>query len=45
MEDATIAGGAAASVPEPPKPRGDYKEKIFMEKMKCLDESHSERSK
>ncbi|KAI8428797.1 hypothetical protein MSG28_007469 [Choristoneura fumiferana] len=45
VEDATIAGGAAASVPVPPMPRGDYKEKIFMEKMKCLDESHSERSK
>ncbi|XP_063532106.1 uncharacterized protein LOC134742853 [Cydia strobilella] len=44
VEDATLAGGAAAT-PVTRKPREDLKDKILTEKMKCLDETHSERSK
>ncbi|KAM3961875.1 uncharacterized protein ACR2FA_003960 [Aphomia sociella] len=44
VEDATLAGGAAAVVAKSAStPRGDYKDKIYMEKLKCLDDSHSER--
>ncbi|XP_052752567.1 uncharacterized protein LOC113512229 [Galleria mellonella] len=44
VEDATLAGGAAAAVANTATaPREDYKEKINMEKLKCLDENHSER--
>lgn len=44
VEDATLAGGAAAAVEQIPTPRGDYKDKIYMEKLKCMDESHSEKT-
>ncbi|XP_028174386.1 uncharacterized protein LOC135071298 [Ostrinia nubilalis] len=43
VEDATLAGGAAAASGAVVTSRGDYKEKIFMEKLKCMDENHSER--
>ncbi|KAJ8732454.1 hypothetical protein PYW07_015053 [Mythimna separata] len=44
VEDATLAGGAAAASSQAklPTPRGDYRDKIYMEKLKCMDESHSE---
>ncbi|XP_059061388.1 uncharacterized protein LOC131854307 [Achroia grisella] len=43
VEDATLAGGAAAAVASTAiAPRADYKDKIYMEKLKCLDEHHSE---
>ncbi|XP_072940446.1 uncharacterized protein [Epargyreus clarus] len=42
VEDATLGSATATSNSAPP--RGDYKDKIFMEKLKCLDDSHSERS-
>ncbi|XP_075970154.1 uncharacterized protein LOC142972763 [Anticarsia gemmatalis] len=42
VEDATIAGGAAAAAAQA-TPRGDYKDKIFMEKLQCMDDRHSER--
>ncbi|XP_063378810.1 uncharacterized protein LOC134665766 isoform X1 [Cydia fagiglandana] len=46
VEDATLTGGAAVAPPVARKPpRQDLKEKILTEKMKCLDETHSERSK
>ncbi|RVE40246.1 hypothetical protein evm_015104, partial [Chilo suppressalis] len=45
VEDATLAGGAAAvaSVPAAP-PRGDIKDQVYMEKLKSMDDNHSERS-
>ncbi|KAJ0180152.1 hypothetical protein K1T71_004743 [Dendrolimus kikuchii] len=43
VEDATLAGGAAAAAAVTTTPRDDYKDKIFMEKLKCMDENHSER--
>ncbi|XP_026729795.1 uncharacterized protein LOC113495322 [Trichoplusia ni] len=42
VEDATLAGGAAAAITQP-TPRGDFRDKIYIEKLKCMDESHSER--
>ncbi|KOB72326.1 Coiled-coil-helix-coiled-coil-helix domain-containing protein 6-like protein [Operophtera brumata] len=42
VEDATIAGGAAAG--SPATPRGDYKDKVYMERLRCMDENHSERT-
>ncbi|KAJ8732313.1 hypothetical protein PYW08_015043 [Mythimna loreyi] len=44
VEDATLAGGAAAASSQAslPTPRGDYRDKIYIEKLKCMDESHSE---
>ncbi|XP_026328970.1 uncharacterized protein LOC113236957 [Hyposmocoma kahamanoa] len=48
VEDAALAGGAAAAVAKASAtghaPRGDYKDKIFIEKLKCLDDSHSEKT-
>lgn len=48
VEDATLAGGAAAAVAKASATghvsRGDYKDKIFIEKLKCLDDSHSEKT-
>ncbi|XP_047986358.1 MICOS complex subunit mic25a-like [Leguminivora glycinivorella] len=44
VEDAALAGGAAVP-PVIRKPREDLKDKILNEKMTCLDETHSERSK
>ncbi|KAG6453528.1 uncharacterized protein LOC115445657 [Manduca sexta] len=41
VEDATLAGGVAAAAAG--TPRGDYKDKMFMEKLKYMDEHHSER--
>ncbi|KAF9796127.1 hypothetical protein SFRURICE_013591 [Spodoptera frugiperda] len=41
VEDATLVGGTAA-VTTQPTPRGDYRDKIFIEKLKCMDENHSE---
>ncbi|XP_013196709.2 uncharacterized protein LOC106139759 [Amyelois transitella] len=43
VEDATLAGGAASAASAQAPPRGDYKDKIFMEKLTCLDENHSEK--
>ncbi|CAH0749949.1 unnamed protein product [Diatraea saccharalis] len=43
VEDATLAGGAAvASEPDAP-PRGDFKDHIYMEKLQCIDDKHSEK--
>lgn len=42
MEDATLAGGAAPAVP-PSKPKVEYRDKLYSEKLKCMDDSHSER--
>ncbi|KAF9422804.1 hypothetical protein HW555_001588, partial [Spodoptera exigua] len=41
VEDATLAGGAAAATAQPTS-RGDYRDKIFIEKLKCMDDTHSE---
>ncbi|KAL0840735.1 hypothetical protein ABMA28_015923 [Loxostege sticticalis] len=43
VEDATLAGGAAAASGAMVTHRGDYKDLIFMERLKCMDEKHSER--
>ncbi|XP_053602175.1 uncharacterized protein LOC128670498 [Plodia interpunctella] len=43
VEDATLAGGAASSAAAQAPPRSDYKDKIFMEKLTCLDDNHSEK--
>ncbi|CAH2107761.1 unnamed protein product [Euphydryas editha] len=40
VEDATITSEAVTGSSNP---RGDYKEKIFIEKLKCMDDKHTER--
>ncbi|CAB3227997.1 unnamed protein product [Arctia plantaginis] len=42
VEDATLAGGAAPAA-LPPKPKVEYRDKIYSEKLKCMDDNHSER--
>ncbi|XP_049702818.1 uncharacterized protein LOC126055924 [Helicoverpa armigera] len=40
VEDATLSG--STTVTSQPSPRGDFRDKIYIEKLKCMDESHSE---
>ncbi|CAH0728048.1 unnamed protein product, partial [Brenthis ino] len=41
VEDATLVAGIDTGASNP---KGDYKEKILIEKLRCMDDSHSERS-